>query len=226
MNRHAHSDDTAAYVLGALEPPEAEAFRNHLRECMVCRDEVAAFQDAVHGLAASAPQYRASKELRRRVTRAVREDASARVSTVHRGRRGLAWGRLAGVTPLAALATTAAIAVAVLVGLNLAGGGSTAPRAIAASVGAAEVRVSGSHAELVIHHLAIPPAGHVYELWVRRGTRPPVPTNTLFSVTARGTAEVGVPGSADGVTAILVTTEPDGGTQVPTTTPVVLARLT
>ena len=226
MSRHEHSDDTAAYVLGALEPAEAEAFRDHLRECVVCRDEVAAFRETVDGLAASAPQYQASKELRRRVTTAVRKDASKRLPTAHRRRDGLARWRPRAVPPLAALATAALIAVAVLLGVDLTSGGSGNPRAVAASVGDAEVRVIGGHAELIVHHLPAPPAGRIYELWIRRGTRPPQPTNTLFSVTARGTAAIGVPGSVRGVTAILVTAEPAGGTQVPTTTPVVLARLT
>jgi anti-sigma-K factor RskA len=226
VSRHEHSDDTAAYALGALEPAETEAFRDHLRDCVVCRDEAAAFRDAVDALVASAPQYRASKELRRRVIEAVREDASKRAPTVNRARVRRARWRPAAASSLATLATAAVIAVAVLVGVELTSGGSETPRTVAASVGHAEVRLTGGRAELIVHHLPVPPPGQIYELWIRRGTRPPEPTNTLFTVTARGTAEIGVPGSAEGVTAILVTAEPTGGTQVPTTTPVVLARVT
>jgi acetyl-CoA carboxylase carboxyltransferase component len=51
------------------------------------------------------------------------------------------------------------------------------------------------------------------------------PTDALFTVTKKGDATVGVPGSVDGVTAIMVTAEPLGGTKVPTSTPVIVANL-
>ena len=47
-DREQHSEnrdcgaDAAAYVLGALEPGEVEAFRAHMATCVVCRDEVSA----------------------------------------------------------------------------------------------------------------------------------------------------------------------------------------
>ena len=37
--QHDCGADAAAYVLGALEPAEAEAFTRHLATCVVCRDE-------------------------------------------------------------------------------------------------------------------------------------------------------------------------------------------
>ena len=43
-NGHACAGDAAAYVLGALEPAEAEAFRRHIAECEACREEVAAYE--------------------------------------------------------------------------------------------------------------------------------------------------------------------------------------
>jgi hypothetical protein len=104
-------------------------------------------------------------------------------------------------------------------------GGSSGARIVNASVGSAAVRVSGTRAELIVHHLPSPPPGQIYELWVRHGDRTPQPTNTLFSVNTRGTADVGVPGGVHGVSAVLVTAEPAGGTEVPTTTPVIVAQL-
>ena len=47
--------DAAAYVLGALEPAEAESFRAHLATCVVCRDEVSAFQEVADLLPLIAP---------------------------------------------------------------------------------------------------------------------------------------------------------------------------
>ena len=68
--------DAAAYVLGALEPDEAAAFRTHMQTCVVCRDEVETFRGTVDALAFTVPQYEAPKALRRRVMRAVRAEPS------------------------------------------------------------------------------------------------------------------------------------------------------
>jgi hypothetical protein len=63
-------------------------------------------------------------------------------------------------------------------------------------------------------------------MWVQRGHAQPTPTGTLFSVTSAGSAAVGVPGSLHGVSAVMVTEEPVGGTLVPTSAPVIVARVT
>jgi anti-sigma-K factor RskA len=221
VSEHEHRDDAAAYVLGALEPDEVEAFRRHLSGCVVCRDEVMAFQDAVNGLPATAPQYQAPRHLRRRVLSAVREDARRR-RRASPGRR--AWRPAARPRPAVAIAAAATIALVVLAGVEIAGG-SGGTRTLSASVGDAQLRLNGTHADLVVRHLPPPPRGRIYELWVKRGDHPPSPTNTLFSVSSQGTADVGVPGAVSGVSAVMVTAEPAGGTEVPTTSPVVVARL-
>jgi hypothetical protein len=64
----------------------------------------------------------------------------------------------------------------------------------------------------------------VYEVWIKRSGAPQ-PTDALFTVTAQGDATVGVPGSLDGVKVIMVTSEPLGGSRVPTTSPVIIAHL-
>jgi hypothetical protein len=64
----------------------------------------------------------------------------------------------------------------------------------------------------------------VYEVWVKR-VGAPQPTDALFTVTSRGAATVGVPGSVAGVKEVLVTSEPLGGSRVPTSTPAIIARL-
>ena len=59
------------------------------------------------------------------------------------------------------------------------------------------------------------------------GARPsPSPTMALFSVTAAGDGQVDVPGSLHGVSLVMVTPEPAGGTKVPTHAPVISASLT
>ena len=71
-----HSDDAAAYVLGALEQDEAARFTEHLETCAACREEVAALGQVVDVLPIAAPQHPVPKGLRRRVVRAVQKDAN------------------------------------------------------------------------------------------------------------------------------------------------------
>jgi anti-sigma-K factor RskA len=95
---------------------------------------------------------------------------------------------------------------------------------ISASVGNAQLRLMGGHGDLVVHHLPDLPYGRIYELWVQHGSGSPSPS-TLFAVTSRDTADIGVPGNISGVRAVMVTQEPAGGSRVPTSSPLIVARL-
>jgi anti-sigma factor RsiW len=211
-------EDVAAYVLGALEPDEAEAFRRHIADCADCREEVAAFEQVTEALPAASMDYEVPKGLRRRVMREVRATpkpgAPKRAVPVLRPRASLAWG-----------GALAALIVAVIVAVALSSGGSSGTRTIEASVGSAELRIAGGHGDLIVQRLPRPPAGRIYEMWVQRGNTAPAPTGTLFSTTANGTASVGVPGSLHGVSAVMVTQEPAGGSLAPTSAPVIVARV-
>jgi len=68
-----------------------------------------------------------------------------------------------------------------------------------------------------------PRADRVYEVWLERPGVAPAATTALFSVTNGGAADIGVPGALRGVSQILVTEEPSGGSRVPTGPPVILA---
>jgi hypothetical protein len=52
-----------------------------------------------------------------------------------------------------------------------------------------------------------------------------MPTSALFSTTAAGSGTVDVPGNLHGVTLVMVTPEPAGGSKVPTHPPVLVAQL-
>jgi len=117
--------DAAAYLLGALEPDEAEAFRVHLESCVVYRDELAALGWVVDAVALSAPAQPVPRRLRRRVFRAVRAEPR---STARSGPSAPRW---LGV-PRPALAGLAALAVAGLAvgGVELSSGGAEGARVI------------------------------------------------------------------------------------------------
>jgi len=208
-------EDAAAYALGVLEPADAEAFRAHLAGCAACQKEVAEFEQVTGALPESATQYQVPKDLRRRVMKEVRATPKARASRPARSWRPvLAWG-----------GAFAAALVAVVIVVALSSGGSST-KTIQASTGSAELRVAAGRGDLIVHRLPQLPPGRIYEMWVQRGNAAPVPTGTLFAVTSSGTAAVGVPGSLSGVSAVLVTQEPAGGTSAPTSAPVIVAPTT
>ena len=229
IEQHDCGNDVAAYALGALDPGELETFRHHLASCVVCRDELQAFEQVVNTLPASAPRHEAPAELRRRVLRAIETEpdpaSSRQRAPGARPRRS--WS----LVPRPALGFGAALAVAIVafVAVQLGSSPTTPARIIHAQVvggGSAELRLSGGHAELVVHHFAAPPAGKIYEVWLKRGAAAPAPTTALFSVTATGSGDVDVPGSLHGVSLVMVTPEPAGGSPVPTHAAVISAHLT
>lgn len=216
--------DAAAYALGALDPVAAEAFRAHLESCIVCRDELAAFQQVVSVLPMGATQHSAPRRLKRNVMRAVHEEPrQARQAARPRRRPWPSWSF--APRPAAALGMLLVVIVAGLGGVELASNGGPGTRVIHSSVGVAELRLTGDRAELIVKHLPAPRPGHIYEIWLQRAHHPPAPTSALFSVTAAGTGDVDVPGSLSGVSRVLVTQEPAGGSRAPTTAPVIVASV-
>jgi anti-sigma-K factor RskA len=223
-------NDTAPYALGALEPAEARAFARHMRSCAVCRDEVAALAPVLGALPSCVPREEVDPALRRRVMHAVRSEPKASSSPARRPWRfpWLPWPALSG-SALRGPGVVAALAVAVTLVVVVAAGslgsrGSHEPPLIRASVGHAQLQIAGGRGELIVDHLPSAPPGRVYELWLQRGNRPPAP-GTLFEVTSRGTAVLGLPGAVSGITRVLVTVEPAGGSRVPTTRAVIVARV-
>jgi anti-sigma-K factor RskA len=214
-------DDVAAYVLGALEPDEAEAFRRHIADCPACREEVAGFEQVTEAMPTAGAVYAVPKGLKRRVMRDVRAEPKQQTA-----RRPEPAGPLLRGHVLAWSGALAAVLIAVIVAVALTSGGSSGTRTVQASVGSAELRITDNRGDLVVHRLPQLPAGRIYEMWVQRGSAQPTPTGTLFGVRSSGTAAVGVPGSLNGVSAVMVTEEPAGGTSAPTTAPLIVARLT
>ncbi|MGO9900155.1 MAG: anti-sigma factor domain-containing protein [Solirubrobacteraceae bacterium] len=223
--------DAAAYALGALEPGEAAAFQRHLEGCSACREELLAFEQVVQALPGAVPQYKAPRALRRKVLGDFR--SGQRVARAQRGGSRdhpprLRWLSHLGSSPRAltagALAALALATAGVLIALP--GGGPatrTLPAHVVGSQGTAELRLSGSRAELVVDHLPAPAPGHIYEMWLQRGRR--TTPSTLFRVDRQGSAAVEVAGDLSSVSDVLVTQEPAGGTSAPTSPPLIVAPL-
>jgi anti-sigma-K factor RskA len=230
-DRELCGDNAAPYVLGALEEHEQEEFRRHLESCAVCREEVAALEMVTAALPAAVEQRSAPADLKQRVMASVHEelrDEQAREPARERSRSSRraapAWLSWRALAPGALAAAAIVLAV---VALSSGGSSSTATRVFHAQapVGAdVSLRVSDGRGQLEISGMPQTPAQRVYEVWIKRSGGPE-PTDALFTVTSKGDATVGVPGSLKGATVVMVTAEPLGGTKVPTSAPVIVAKL-
>jgi anti-sigma factor RsiW len=230
MNRTQDHDcgaDVAAYALHALDPEEAAAFERHLEGCTICRDELIAFRSVIDALPMSVPAVPAPRKLRRHVMAAIA--AEPKRTAAPTPRRG--WlPQFAIASPRVGMALAAIVAAVVIAGAVVIPGSGSSSRVVTAQVigqsGAAKLRVTNGHAQLIVNHLAAPPAGQIYEIWLARPGRALAPTTALFNVSSSGARTVDVPGDLHGVSAVMVTREPAGGTAKPTHSPFIRAQLT
>jgi anti-sigma-K factor RskA len=226
--------DVGAYVLGALDEHELEPFREHLTTCAECREEVAQLQGSADALTLAVPQMQAPPEIRARLMSVVRGEAELLRAAGNEADRPSArtrsrWRRRA----FPALVATGALAAGLLIGaLALNTGSSQQTRVIQAMVlppaghdASAQLRKVGSHVELQVTGMPAPALGRIYEVWLKAGSKPPEPTDALFSVTGQGDGTVGVPGDLQGVSKVMVTEEPVGGSLKPTRNPVIVASV-
>jgi anti-sigma factor RsiW len=231
--------DLAPYLLNALDDNEAARFERHLGECPRCRDELDQLAPAVAVLSSATEPVEPSGELRARLMATVAGEAellraAGREADRPPRRRRRLLPELS--RPLAAGASALALAGAVAAGFAIDSatrGGGSALRTVAARVdassaphGAARLELRGASATLVVSGLPQPAGGRVYEVWLqRRGGSAPEPTDALFSVDRDGRAHVGVPGDIRSARAVMVTSEPRGGSLRPTTQPLIAATL-
>lgn len=225
-------EDAAPYVLGALTEEEHARFLEHLRTCASCREEVSSLQAVADALPAAAPRLSAPAPLRDRVLSTVRSEAELRnagaagPASVRRPLLRRRPERLPARLIVASVAATAAVVLLAVMVLGGGSGGSTKlySAQVSAPAAKATLRVSSGRGTLQISHMPQTPPGKVYEVWVKRSGAAQ-PTDALFTVSADGAASVGVPGSLKGVRAVMVTAEPEGGSRVPTSAPVIVANL-
>jgi anti-sigma-K factor RskA len=231
-------DDVAAYMLGALEPETAAELELHAEGCERCRSEMRWLTAAVEALPEAARRLEPPRRLRERVLAEVRADAAGerrrsdverygaaepgRVSRVSAWLRGLGAGPM-GLRPIAGV-TAAVLVVAVVAGFAIAGGiggsGGDAntifteqPSGVTATV----VR-KGDSGTLHLTSVDKLPNDRVLEAWVRRGEKIE-PVRALFVPDRQGHASTTL-GDMKGVNTVMVTTEPPGGSNAPTSTPI------
>jgi anti-sigma-K factor RskA len=230
-----HGDDAGPWVLGALDEQDARAFALHLESCPICRREVAELQVVADVLPMAAPQLVPPPALKSRIMGVVESEAQLlhaagpeadRPPAARHERRRLAGlGRL---RPLpAAVLATALLALGVVASVLLSGGQDTTSHPGFGPKGAqVALRVTGEHGVLDLRGMPAAPSGRVYQVWLIHGKDKPRPTHTLFTVPSDGRARIEILESLKDADQVLVTAEPPGGSQQPTTAPLMGASLT
>ena len=219
------SDDLAAYMLGALDASETAEFERHLQGCERCQGEVRWFEPAIHTLPESVERAEPPPRLRTALMAEVRADAKStgpdrRSSLLERLRER--WGS-SGLRIATGFAV-ALLAIAIAAGYEIGKGGSgegdqntvlsTREHGIAAKM----VR-DGEGGTLHLADVHQLPSGKVLEAWVRReGTVEAVPA--LMVPDRQGQAETTI-SDMNGVDTVMVTEEPQGGSEAPTSPAIV-----
>ena len=223
-NEHeARRDELASYLLGALDPGEAAALEQHLAGCEECRAELEWLRPAARLLPEVVERVEPPAELRTRIMGEVEADAKASRSAARPGWRG----RLPVLRPLAGLVVLA-LAIAAIAGFAIRGGGggsgveATFTAGTAPGVTAKLVREDGT-GTLRLRHVHELPSDEVLQAWVRRGRRVES-ARTLFVPNRDGTATA-VIDDMHNVNAVMVTSEPAGGSDYPTSDPIVAVAL-
>jgi len=230
------AESVGAYLLGALEPRELERFEAHLAECEICRRDVADLKVAADALPVGVQLVSPPPALKDRIMAVVNSEAEllaaggrrADEPARPRGRQSLG-GLLGGwlMRPGIALACALVLlAGGALAGVLLSDGDDARTVVAQTRSPAADVRleIHDDGATLVAENMPAPPRGRIYQVWLKRPGSDPEPTRVLWSTRHDGSAEVAVPGSLEGVEAVLVTDEPPGGSDAPSRPPVITAK--
>jgi anti-sigma-K factor RskA len=217
-----YHDDVGAYLLGALNDLERQAFERHMRGCEECQEELARLRPAADALPGTVQQFEPPARLKASLMEVVEREARAERPAAPRPRPRLRFFmRPAFVAAALVIGLVAGFAVAQL-------GGGDDTRTLAATVDRAmpsaggTLRVSNDDATLRLHDMPSLSGTRVYQVWLQHGDHL-VPART-FEVGAdgRGTIDLSNVEGADGV---YVTREPRGGAQVPSEDPIVSVPL-
>jgi anti-sigma-K factor RskA len=218
-------DEVAAYLLGALEPGEAAELERHVAGCPECRADLRRLRPAVRLLSESVERVEPPADLRARLIEQTRAEAAQTAADPQRQmpfsrRRWFSGWRPVAAGALAALMIVAAIGLA---SRDSGTGGTTTIAAGEAPAVTAELVMDGDSATLRLANVHEMPENRVLEAWVQRDGEVER-AGGLFVPDRAGRATAMIP-DMDGVEAVMVTSEPEGGSAAPTSSPLVTARI-
>ena len=237
----AHDDLLGAYVLGACSPAEAADVAAHLAGCVRCAAATQGLRDGADTLLHVAATHPPAG-FKERVMAPVRAEASlfeaARAGAYEPSFRDDAswrrsWRPSPRPRPLARPPVAAFAAALVLLAVGTAllarglGAGGPQTTVVVAQVNPGQPRdasarlvLNADRAQLRVSGLRNPGRGRVYQVWVRKDRQVPEPGGAMLRVDARGAAQARLPGDVRRFDQVLVTSEPAGGSVLPTSVPV------
>ena len=219
-------EEVAAYLLGALEPGEAAELERHVAGCAECQADIRRLRPAVDSLPAGVVQVEPPARLRSEILGQARAESVK--SSAARERR-MPFSRrmsLSSWRPALGLAAVALIG-ATLAGYAIRGGedgvDSTTVLAGKAPAVTAQLVMEGDSATMHLANVREMPDDRVLEAWVQRDGEVEQ-AGGLFVPDRNGRATATIP-DMHGVEAVMVTAEPEGGSELPTSSPMVTARI-
>jgi anti-sigma-K factor RskA len=218
-------DDVAAYVLGVLEPGEATALERHLDDCADCRAELRWLRPAADLLPSRVERVEPPAELRAKILDQARSEPGPVAASGGRPSPAPRRGLFSGWRPVAALGV-AALMLAAVAGYAVrggSGGGATTVAAGKAPAVTAKLVMEGDSATVRLANVNEMPPNEVLEAWVQREGEVER-AGGLFVPDRDGRATAMIP-DMHGVEAVMVTSEPEGGSETPTSSPLVTAKI-
>jgi len=233
MDAEAH-ELIAGYALDALEPADRARAKELLERSEEAREELRTLTETTAAMATAVSGPAPPPELRERILQSARDDRQTVVPLEPR--------RRARLVPVLGVAAAVAAVVAVALGiwgfsvssdLDESRAALAQARAAAAVLASPDARtvgleqgngslvVSGSMAVLVLNDMEGAPQGKTWEVWVLDGETP-----VRAGLFAGGQARDVVPveGGVGPGAKVLVTLEPSGGVDAPTTSPIVTSN--
>ena len=220
MEHESWREDVAGYLLGALEPEQAAALERHAEDCELCRRELRWLTPAVNALPESVELVEPPPALRARLLAEVQADVSVETpepAALCRPR----WRQwlLRPAVGFAALVLVVAAVLGYGLGGDSGGGGKSTIVAGKAPGVTAEMVDEGDSGTLRLAHVEQLPDQKVLQAWVQRDGEVE-PVRALFVPDHEGRASTQLP-AMDGVEAVMVTAEPKGGSETPTSKPLI-----
>lgn len=222
------STRAASYAVGALTAAERRELEQELRRSPRLATEVDEFAETAAMLGLAAEPVTPPASLREQLLGAL--DATPQASRVVRG----PWFS----RPVAMLLGAAAAAVIVIGGTVVVFDLTRPPSAVEQITAAADyerivIEMDGGasvtavwsesleRAALVVENMDAAPSGHVYQAWFIDDAGRAEPSS-IFSASGNETVSVSLSGAMHAGDAIGITIEPAGGSETPTTTPIVV----
>ena len=222
-----YRDELAAYALGALETAEKLEVERHVAGCDECREYLAWLDPAIDLLPASVPPVAPPASLKRSLMGEVEADLKTErraEKARRRSQRGL-WGTI--WRPVTAGVLSVILVAGAGVGWLLRGDEPESTFVEAESLARigpemeASLEIQGDEGTLHVGKLPGLGPDQDYQAWIQRDGE--MHADSTFDVREDG--EVAIEGSMEGAEGVYITREPEGGSEEPTTRPIMGAEL-